>query len=551
MKKAAYILKSNNIYRGTGMDTFPGIVAVRDDKIIFVGDTQREKDFTDEHTEIMDFGDKLIMPGMHDAHLHFFMSGLYADPKVKVSSTDRSEQECVDGLRDIENLVGKDEWMLGAGWNHTEWDNPVLPTKHSLDKAYPDRPVAMISADCHTVWMNSKGLEKIGVDRNTPDISGGFMDRDENGEPLGVFHEAAATSLYRVLFDFPEEESERFYLNFMKILNSYGITSVCDMSIMAVPGLDFVRDDIYEKLEKEGKLSVRVHMFPTMEPGLERAMEMRDRFQGPMLYCNGVKHFFDGVSGCHTAYLKEPYSNAYFPGDCGKTTVPPDDMRRMLLEAHENDFSMRVHTIGDEAIHLMIDYAEEAETKFGHKPWLHHTLEHLENFQFDDIERLQRAHLIASVQPAHILLTVSGVERDLGYERNQLMWPFRRLIDSGVRIAFGTDSPVVDVNPLHSIYNAVTRQSAFDGSPAGGWIPREKIAPWEAVSAYTYGSACAANAEHLYGTLAPGMFADICVLDHNIIKEDPENILETYCVMTMCGGKIVYDNSEFGVRSSE
>ena len=120
------------------------------------------------------------------------------------------------------------------------------------------------------------------------------------------------------------------------------------------------------------------------------------------------------------------------------------------------------------------------------------------------------------------------------------MWPFRSILDAGAILAFGTDSPVVEVDPFQGIYNAVTRQSAFNGQPEGGWLPREKIAPWEAVSAYTHGAACAVNASHLYGTLAPGMYADLCVLDHNILEGDPEDILRTSCVMTIVGGQIVY-----------
>lgn len=541
MKPADLILKSTHIYKGTGKDTFPGFVAIAGDKILHAGPVELLDRFQGPDTKVIDFGDQLIMPGLHDAHLHAFMSGLYADPKVKVSLTDTSEEQCVAGLADVADLVPKDKWLIGAGWYHPLWDNPVLPTKHSLDAVYPDRPVVMVSGDCHTMWVNSYGMKKLGIDKNTPDIPGGFIDRDENGEPLGTFHEAAATSLCQAIYNFPAEEIDGFYENFMKILNSYGITSICDMSMMAVPGMDFIRDDVYSRMEEQGKLTVRVHMYPTMVHGLERAVEMREKYQGPMLYCNGVKHFFDGVSSCHTAYLKEPYANAAYPGDVGKPTVPPDEMRKLLLEAHRNDFSMRVHTIGDQAIHLMLDYCQEAEAKYGYKPYLQHTLEHLENFQYEDIARLAKAHVLPSVQPPHALIDPKGIERDLGLDRAQLMWPFRRMLDSGSTLAFGTDSPVVDVNPFYGLYNAITRQSAFDGKPEGGWIPQEKIAPWEAVSAYTYGSACAANASHLYGTLAPNMFADICVLDHNIVEGDPEDILKTSCVMTIVGGKVVYE----------
>lgn len=139
------------------------------------------------------------------------------------------------------------------------------------------------------------------------------------------------------------------------------------------------------------------------------------------------------------------------------------------------------------------------------------------------------------------MIDPKGVERDLGMDRIQLMWPFRRMLDAGVTLAFGTDSPVVDVNPFNGLYNAVTRQSAFDGKPEGGWVPMEKVTIYEAVSAYTYGAACAANRSHETGTLTPGKYADICVLDHNIFEEKPESILETSCVFTMVNGRVVYE----------
>ncbi len=542
MKQADFILKSSNIYRGVGKDTFSGFVAVTGDKITYAGGLEMLERCLGADTKVLDFGEQLILPGFHDAHLHTFMASLYADPRVKVSFDDTSEEQCVAGLAEVADLVPKDQWLIGAGWYHSLWDRPELPTKASLDAVYPDRPVVMVSFDCHTMWINSCGMNKLGIDRNTPNRPGGQIDHDANGELTGIFHEADATALCKQIYDFPDEVVEGLYENFMHILNRYGITAVCDMSMMAEPGLDFLRTDIYSRMEQEGKLTVRVHMYPTLTEDLLRPMEMRSRYQGPMLYCNGVKQFFDGVSPCHTAYLKEPYANAWYPGDVGKTTLPPEQMRRLVLKAHENDFSVRVHTIGDQAIHLMLDYCEEAAIRYGEKPYLQHTLEHLENLQPEDILRLARDHVLPSCQPAHAVCDPKGVERDLGMERARLMWPFRSLLDGGSTLAFGTDAPVVEVNPFVSIYDAVTRQSARTGQPEGGWMPQEKIAPWEAVSAYTHGAACAANAEHLYGTLAPGLFADLCVLDHNLLTCDPEEILETACVMTMVGGTIVYQS---------
>ena len=538
--KASLILKSSNIYIGKGNKLLSGFVVIKEDKILDVCNKDKLNEYVDDGTVVIDYEDKLIMPGFHDAHLHFFMSGLYNSDKIKVSYTDKSEEECVKGLKDIEDKVSKDEWMIGAGWYHTLWDNPQLPTKYSLDKEYPDRPVVMVSYDLHTLWINSFGLKKLGIDSNYPDVQGGKIDRNKNGEPLGTFHEAAATKLLQIIYDFDKDNIISFYKDFIHSLNSYGITSVCDLTMIQYPGEDFIKDDIFLELEKSNQLTIRVHMYPSMANGLDRPNIMRTKYQGPLLYCNGVKQFFDGVSSCHTAWLFEPYFNAYYEGDTGSTVVTPDKMREYVMLAHQNDFSIRVHTIGDKAVSKMIDYIIEANNIYGIKPHLQHTLEHLENLKKEDIKRLADNNVVVSVQPAHSVFDMDGVERDLGKERIKLMWPFRSEIDAGCKLAFGTDSPVVEINPFYGIYNAITRKHTFTKQPKDGWIPKEKISSYEAVSAYTYGAAIAANASNIYGTLEKDKYADICVLDRNILTIDPEEILKTNCLLTVLGGKIVY-----------
>lgn len=540
MKKSDMIIKSNAIFNGCVADPRPGIVAIRENVIQYVGDEGLMPEFLGEDTKVYDMGDKLVMPGLHDAHLHFYMSGLYASPLVKVSLTDTSEEQCVAGLAEIADSIPKDKWLLGAGWYHPLWDEPVLPTKKSLDAAYPDRPVCMVSGDCHTMWLNSVGLAKLGLDDSVKDPVGGHYGRLKNGELSGTIHEAAATALVRQIYDFTEEEEDGFYKNFIKQLNSYGITAVCDVSMMAAEGADFIRDDIYERLLENGDLTVRVSMYPTLRMDLSRVRDMQEKFTGDILRCQGAKQFMDGVSSCHTAYLKEDYANAEYPGDRGKATVPEEQMRELILNAHKNDVSARIHTIGDQAIHVLLDYFEEAIERYGYKPYLQHTLEHLENFQVEDIERLARLHVLPSVQPPHALIDPEGVERDLGPVRAKDMWPFRRMIDAGCTLAFGTDSPVVDVNPFHGIYNAVTRQSAFTQEPKGGWLPTEKVTLAEALSSYTYGSARAASRADKIGVLAPGKLADLCILDRNLFGKAPEEILEAKVVMTVMDGKIVY-----------
>ncbi len=542
MEKADLILKSGAIFRGVDAPASGGFVAIRGERIRYVGDSAALLEgLTGPDTRVLDFGDRLIMPGFHDAHLHFYLSSLYSSPLVAVSLDDTGEEQCVSRLAPIARRTPRENWLIGAGWRHSLWKQGALPTKRSLDAAYPDRPVAMLSGDCHTLWLNSRGLERLGLAPDSRETQGGGFERFPDGELTGVVHEAAATALCRRVFAFSPGQEDGVYLDFIRKLNENGITAVCDMSLMAAPGADFIREDIYERLLAAGKLTVRVSMFPTLRMDLSRPREMMERYTGNVLRCQGVKQFMDGVSSCHTAYLKEDYADAAFPGDRGALTVPADEMREMILNAHKNDISTRVHTIGDQAIHLMLDFHRQAVERYGRKPWLQHTLEHLENFQPEDIARLGALGVLPSVQPSHMLLNEAADLRYLGARRKKDMWPLRRLLDAGGALAFGTDSPVVDVNPFLGLYHAVTRRSVRTHLPEGGRERGERLTMAQALEAYTRGSARAANRAGDLGVLAPGMLADVVVLDRDLLRCDVEDVPGAKVLLTVMGGQVVWE----------
>ena len=212
-------------------------------------------------------------------------------------------------------------------------------------------------------------------------------------------------------------------------------------------------------------------------------------------------------------------------------------MKHLVAPAAAEGHAVRIHAIGDEAIHQAIDIFEENPVNGEGR----HTLEHLENFQPNDIECLAQANIIASVQPRHITLDPGGPERDLGPERVPYMWPFRSLLNAGATLAFGTDSPVTDIDPIDAVYTAVTRQDADTHEPEGGWLPEERITLAEALKAYTQGSAAAAQREKELGTLEPGKYADITVLSPNPFDLPPEELQKTKVQATYVGGKKVYE----------
>lgn len=537
--KADKLILSNHIWTGLANQTIAGGIAVKENRIIYIGAESLET-YRGEGTQVLQYQDQLVIPGIHDSHLHFFLSSVLHSGKVVLLYDTASEQECIDLLKEAAvKEKSSNEWIMGFGWYNLLWEDQSLPSKASLDQAFPNQPMFVQSADAHTVWMNTAGFEKLGITKETPDPVGGHYSRDEFGELTGILHETAGMSAVAKVYHFDEETSAEMIHKFMTHLNQLGITAVSDLSMMAVPGGDLIPDHVYQNLVDQNQLNVRIHMFPTLTEDLSRPNKMCAAYQGGKLKTCGVKQFFDGVSSTHTAFLSEPYTNAVKSNDVGTLTIPKEDMQTLVFRAIENDYSVRIHTIGDGAISYALDIFEAAEKKYGVKPNLQHCLEHLENIQEKDIQRLNELNVIAACQPAHSMIDPAGIEADLGPDRIRLMWPFRNYLAKGVKLAFGTDSPVSDVNPFESIYNAVTRKR-IDGTPENGWQKQEAITCPEALRAYTFGSYQTSQRAHELGTLEVGKLADLAILDTNILIEKPEKMLSTRSVLTMVDGEIVY-----------
>ena len=546
---AELVLASRNVFTGEGDGARPAAIGIAGDRICWVcapKDAGTSAFPLRADAEVRDLGGAFIMPGFHDAHLHFFHSALYASPLAE-RFVGASEQDCVARLAPLATRRPAGGWLLAQGWREYLWQPACMPSKASLDEAYPDRPVAMYSGDAHTLWLNSCALAELGLGPSSQPPAGGAYERDEHGELTGIVRETAAMELMpRIMGTFSEDELLDAYRSFMADLNAHGVTAVCDTALAATPGLDFVRDDLFERLDAAGQLTVRTHLFPTLLPGTSRLAELEARLHSPMLRACGFKQFFDGVSSQHTAWLREPYANARFDGDRGRPTVEPADMTKMVREAATAGKRVRIHAIGDEAIHQALDIFEHAQKNAGERlhgsgPGGARGMEHLENFQPGDIARLARLGVVASVQPRHITLDPGGPERDLGEARVPYMWPFRSLLDAGATLAFGTDSPVTGIDPLAAVYTAVTRKDADTRQPEGGWLPAERITAAEALRAYTLGSAAAAGRIHELGTLAPGKLADLTVLARNPLTCDPEDIPAIEVQATYVGGRKVYE----------
>ena len=279
---------------------------VRDGRIVSIGEPERVIAEAPSGVPVTDYGNRFICPGFHDAHLHFFHTAVGCSPYM-LMYMGKSEEDLVDRTVEFARDLPADAWVVTQGWRDYRWTPRQHPTKRSLDRAFPDRPCAMYSGDGHTLWLNSAALDALGVTPDTEPPAGGSFDTFENGELTGIAHEAAAMQLLpRCLEWLGEDRIAEAYAQQMQRMAEQGITSMCDMSLMPMPGCDFIRDDVYDKLQEEGRLCVRAHLFPTLLDDQSRLFELQRRYEGnELLSAPGFKQFFDGVSSEHTAFLTE------------------------------------------------------------------------------------------------------------------------------------------------------------------------------------------------------------------------------------------------------
>ncbi len=539
--KADLIIKSNSIFDGVCQTAFPGYVAVKGNKIISVGKADDTTDFTDladGHTVIREFGDNTVMAGFHDSHTHFLMGGLF---KTHVNLADaRSEEECVQLIKEaVDRGEEKGKWILGFSWYHVFWENKQMPTCKSLDKFFPDRPVCLINAEAHGAWVNSAAMKIMGVTKDTPDPFGGYILRDEHGEPTGVFLEKATGMPTKYAFDFTKEEEQHIMNGFMKAAAPLGITSINDV----MPYFHGNMGDlgVYSDMDKSGRLTVRIHAAPDLLGDLDEVLENQKKYSSEKLRIDHVKQFLDGVVTTHTSLMLEDYTD--LPGERGEGLFKLEPIAAAVPEAHKRGLSIKLHSCGDGSARFALDCYEDAIRKYGRNR-CRHAIEHLEVVDEADIPRFKELGVIPSVQPEHMALTQTFAENPypvvLGKERADKTWPLKDMYDMAGVLAIGSDCPVVDNNPFLEIYRGVTRLHN-DGEPKGGWNPGQKLSLYQMLRSYTYGSAYGCLRENELGTLEPGKFADIVVIDKDLFGIDESELLDRKVIMTVMDGNIIYE----------
>lgn len=534
------VVTSQHVFVSEARPDEPLAVVVRDGCVAALAPRESARELAVEGAQVRDFGDALVCPGLCDAHQHVLHTALFPS-RLADRYAGSSEADCVRRLQEFAqgHPTG---WLVSQGWRSAKWEPPVPPTCASLDAAFPTRPVAMCSGDLHTLWLNSAAMRELGVTDQTQPPAGGIFDRDEEGRVTGVFREAAGMAYTAQVFaHLPQDQLEGIYRDHFQNLLAQGVTTVCDMALSAVPGADNVREDLYEDLLAKGQMPLRVSMFPQLVGDFDRIESLQARLSGPLLRAPGMKQFFDGVSSAHTAWLTDPYANPYFPGDCGRPTIEASRMRALVLEAAQRHIAVRIHCIGDRAIGEAADIFREAYGRYGAPAQGANSLEHLENLLPGQVEALRDAHLVASVQPQHIVIDFDQPARDLGEARASFMWPFASYRRAGVPMALGTDAPCVPPLSMQVLSCAVTREDPETNQPAGGWLPQERIGMAAALSAYTRGGALVSDHAGELGTLEPGMLADLAVFDRNLMEADPEGIQDVRCLAAYVAGHLAWE----------
>jgi len=557
--KADTIYFNGNILTGVDL-TGPhpqrvSAIAIAKGVILGAGDTAAiESQFKSASTQLIDLHKAFVMPGFNDAHAHLGSAG-----QIKLSVDLTGSQSLAEMQGRIQKAAGSaapGSWLTGGGWDHTLWPSKTLPAKSDLDAVTGGHPAFFVRVDGHIAIANSAALTAAGITRETPDPEGGKIDRDANGDATGIIRETAQALVEKKIPPPTAELRLKGDLLALEDAVSHGVTSVQDNSSWE----DFLT---YEQLEKGNKLPVRISEWLPFAAPVDKLQQMRDQHSAAdrMLHTTMLKGFMDGSLGSRTAALNAPYADD--PSNSGIPRYQQDKLNAMAIERQQRGFQLGFHAIGDRAVGMALDAFAAAQQsqpptlpqplpqrpgpvhnnvrpamRIAFRPPPRNRIEHAQVVDAGDFARYKQLGVIASMQPNHLLTDMNWAEQRLGPERAKYSYAWKSFLDAGVVLAFGTDYPVEPITPFRGLYAAVTRMNEAGTQT---YFPEEKITIWQALYAYTQGSAYAEFTDPWKGKLAAGYVADFVVLDRDLTAIPPPQILKTQVLRTVVGGKTVYE----------
>jgi len=536
------ILTNARIYTVNAKQPWAEALAIRGGKIIAVGTNKEMAAYRGPFTKTLDAQQHLVLPGFVDCHIHF-MEGSLGLTHVDLNDAG-SVAEIQKRVKDYASAHPDEPWITGMGWTYPTFKPSGLPDKKFLDEVVPDRPIYLSAFDGHSSWANSKALQLAGITKDTPDPTNGKIVRDEKGEATGALKEAAG-NLVSKLMPKPTREERLTALRLgMHEANKFGLVRVHSA------GGDFEYLDLYDQLRKDGQLSVRIYVAYFLDPpglsadAIDSIEHVRDTYHDAWISGGAVKTMLDGVVEAHTAAMLTPYSDD--PSLSGKLFWDPAKYTEAVDELDRRGFQIFTHAIGDRGVRTALDAYQHAQKK-NHTPDPRPRIEHIETISAPDINRFGKIGVIASFQPLHSYPdedTLSIWARNAGTERAQRAWVWKSIQKEGGRLAFGSDWPVVTLNPWPGVQTAMTRQTR-DGKPDAGFVPEQRLSLEDAIKGYTLGAAVAGRREETEGSLEAGKLADLIILSEDLFKMKPVDISKEEVLATLVGGKVVYESPKW------
>ncbi len=530
-----HVLSNGRIWTGNPKQPWAEAVALRGNTIAAVGTSKQIAAMATAETKRTDLGRKLMIPGFNDAHIHF-LSGSLLLTQVDLNGAE-SLEEMQGRIAKYAKENPKLPWITGFGWQYSYFPGKRNPTRQDLDAVVADRPVFMDAYDGHTGWVNSKALEVAGVGKATKFTGFGEVVRDASGEPTGMLKEGAQ-GLVTDKIPKPTREEELAALRAgLKLALSLGITS-----IQNAHGSE--RElGLYKELLDRGELPLRVKVAYSVGPrttqaDIEKIRALAEKHKGPWLAMGAIKMMMDGVIEAHTAAMLEPYSDG--ANTSGSPAYTAEQANNIVAWADKAGLQVYIHAIGDRAIRMALDAYEHARKVNG----VHDArfrIEHIETVQAADMPRFAQLGVMASMAPIHAdPASIDVWETAAGPDRSSRGFAWRALEKAGATLLSHSDWPAcVSVNPIQGLHRSVNR-TTHTGFPKGGWQAQHKVSMQTAVTAYTTTGAYASFEEKIKGQIAPGMLADLVVLDADLFKIKPEDVHKSKVVMTIVDGKVVY-----------
>jgi hypothetical protein len=539
------VFRNGRIYTNDPQHPWAEALAVRGETLVAVGSNAEVEKAAGKPAQVIDLHGAFLMPGFNDAHVHLGAAG-QAILAVSLLGA-RSIEEVQQRIRTRLGEYKPGEWITGAGWDYTLWPDKKFPNRRQLDAVAADRPMFFTHVSGHVAIANSLALQLAGISRDTPNPTGGEIERDASGEPTGMLKEGPAMSLVQAKIPPPSPERRRkgIELAFANLAQN-GVTSIQDNSLVDALGKstpDTGRDTwddfrVYRELKNEGRLTVRITEWLPFTASLERLEGMRREggTTDPWLKTGALKMVTDGAMGSRTAAMDAPYSDD--PSNRGILIMEQPKLYQLALERDKAGFQLAFHAIGDRANRVALDVFE-AVAKINGPRDRRFRIEHAQVVAPQDFPRFAKLNVIASMQPSHETTDMRWAEARLGPERSKGAYAWATMLKNNVRLAFGTDYPVEVVSPLRGLYACRTRE-LDGGGPPGGWQPQEKISLEDCIRAYTSGSAYAEFEEGKKGELKAGEYADFIVLSNDLTKISPPDYLKTEVLRTVVGGRTVY-----------